>query len=284
MKNRSLLLAVVGLVLMSLLAACGGAKKSDENNTGTKSPAAQAGDGSLERVKKAGKLVVAIDATYPPMEYVDEKDGKTFVGFDVDFAKALAKQLGVEAEFKNIGWDGIIPGLKAKQYDVIVSSMNITDDRKSEVNFVQYVAMSQVFVSAKNGTAVKTEKDLAGKTVAVQDGTTSHDYMKDVVANKVKDAKIITFPNATDAFLALKSKQADVIVVDEPVGLYYASKDAATYAVTGRAMDPEPVGIAIRKEDKELMDALEKAVQAVKSDGTFGKINQTWFGNVELGK
>lgn len=274
MKNRSLLMAISGLALMSVLAACSGAKTSTGNT-----PAAG------EQGKPVSKLVVAIDATYPPMEFIDEKDGKTPVGFDVDLANALGKEMGVPVEFKVVDWNSIISGLQAKQYDAIISSMNITPERQKEVNFIEYVKMSQLFVSLKGGPVVTKDTELSGKTVAVQDGTTSHDYMKDLMTNKVKDVKnLVTFPGATDAFMALKAKQADVIVVDEPVGLYYASKDAATYVVTGHAIDPEPVGIALRKDDTALKAALEKALSTVKSNGTFKQINTKWFGSVELGK
>lgn len=273
MKNRFVALAVSSLVLASVLAACGGAKP-------TQGTPAAGGDKA-----PVSKLVVAIDATYPPMEFIDEKDGKTPIGFDVDLATALGKEMGVPVEFKVVDWNSIIPGLQAKQYDVIMSSMNITPEREKEVNFIEYVKMSQVFVSPKGGTAISKDTELSGKTVAVQDGTTSHDYMTDLMANKVKDvAKLVTFPGATDSFMALKAKQADVIVVDEPVGLYYASKDAAAFAITGRAIEPEPVGIALRKDDTALKAALEKALQTVKSNGTFKTINTTWFGSVELGK
>lgn len=257
-------MAACSLLLATVLAACGG-------TSGGKAP--------------VSKLVVAIDATYPPMEYVDEKDGKTFIGFDVDLAKALAKEMGVEVEIKNVEWNSIIPGLQAKQYDAIISSMNITEERAKEVDFIEYVKMSQVFVSLKGGTQVTKESELSGKNVAVQDGTTSHEHMDEVMKSKVKDVKqLLTFPGATDAFLALKAKQADVIVVDEPVGLYYAGKDAASFVISGRAIEPEPVGIALRKGETELKAALEKALAKVKSSGEFKKINTTWFGSVELGK
>jgi polar amino acid transport system substrate-binding protein len=273
MKNRSLLMAVSSLVLASVLAACSGTKAPE------KAPA------TGDQAKPVSKLVVAIDATYPPMEFIDEKDGKTPIGFDVDLAKALGKEMGVPVEFKVVDWNSIIPGLQAKQYDAIISSMNITPERAKEVNFIEYVKMSQVFVSPKGGTQVTKDTELSGKTVAVQDGTTSHDYMKDLMANKVKDVKALTtFPGATDSFMALKAKQADVIVVDEPVGLYYASKDSASFAITGRAIEPEPVGIALRKDDAALKAALEKALATVKSNGKFKEINTTWFGSVELGK
>lgn len=262
MKKSSRLLMVILLLVSVALTACSGSASG------------------MDRIKKAGKIVIAVDTTYPPMEYVE--NGKT-VGFDVDLANAIAKKLGVQAEFQTVQWDGIIAGLKAKRYDIIMSSMNITDDRKKEANFVEYVRMSQVFV-AKKGTNVASEKDLAGKVVLVQDGTTSHDWVKEAKEKRGVAVKEITsFSGATEAFTALKNGRGDVIVIDEPVGLYYAAKDAATFAITGRAMDPEPVGIAVRLEEKDLHAALDKAVKELQADGTLKKISEQWFGK-ELGK
>ncbi|MFZ5813857.1 MAG: substrate-binding periplasmic protein [Bacillota bacterium] len=270
MKKSSVSLAVILLLVMSVLAACGGAKQSGS---------AGGGDGSLDRVKKAGVLKVAIDASYPPMEFVD-KDGKTYIGFDVDYATELAKKLGVKAQFENVAWDGILTGLKAGKYDVIMSSMNITEERLKEVNFVEYAQMAQNFVSRK-GFDVKTEKDLAGKIVAVQAETTSHMWADEQKAKGIAIKEINSFPGATDAFLALKNERADVVVIDEPVARYYAKLDG--HKVTGQAMGAEPVGIAIRKEDVDLMKALEQAVKDTKADGTFKKLSEKWFGS-ELGK
>lgn len=273
MKKSSRFLLVILLLASVALAACGG-KKSE-------TPAAS-GDGSLDRVKTAKKLVVAIDAAYPPMEFVDA-DGKTYIGFDIEYGRALAKKLGVEAEFKAVDWDGILTGLKAKHYDVIISSMNITEERLKEVAFVEYVKMSQVFVS-REGVEVKTEKDLAGKIIAVQAETTSHIMVDELKAGKVKEIKEIrSFKTATDAFTELKNKRADVIVIDEPVGRYYAKDDTKAYKITGQAVAPEPVGIAIRKEDVQLQTALTKAVADLKSDGTYLELSKKWFGG-ELGK
>lgn len=285
MKKTSALLLTILLLTMTILAACGGAQKSG----GESKPAAPAGgeakpsgDGSLDRVKKAGVLKVAIDASYPPMETIDA-DGKTFIGFDVDYAKALAAKLGVKAEFQNVNWDGILTGLAGGRYDVIISSMNITPERQKEVNFVEYVKMSQVFVS-RPGVEVKSEADLAGKIIAVQAGTTSENLVNELKKSKVPNIKEIrSFPLATDAFLELKNKRADVIVVDEPVGRYYAKEDTANFKVTGQAVTPEPVGVAIRKSDVELMKAIEKAVADLKADGTLTKLSNQWFGG-ELGK
>lgn len=276
MKKSSRFLTVFLLLAAVALTACGGAKSTDSG----KQPAAASGDGSLDRVKKAGKLVVAVDTTYPPMEYVD---GNKIVGYDVDLAKAIGKKMGVEVEFQSVDWDGILTGLLGKRYDVIMSSMNITPERSEKVNFVEYAKMSQVFVS-KKGTDVKAEKDLSGKVVVVQADTTSHEWVEKLKADKIKDIKEVrSFKGATDAFLEVKNGRGDVIVIDEPVGLYYAKKDAATFAVTGRAMDAEPIGVAIRKEDNDLKAAIDKAVQDLRADGTYKKIADEWFGG-ELGK
>jgi len=232
-------------------------------------------DGSLERVKKAGKLLVAIDATYPPMEFVDS-DGKTVIGFDVDMATKIAEKLGVRVEFVVMDWDGIIPGLLGKRYDMIMSTMNITPERQQQVNFVEYAKLSQVFVSGK-GTNVRSEQDLTGKVIAVQAETTSQDYVEGVKATaKWKDMR--TFKGATDAFLEVKNGRADVIVIDEPVGRYYARLDSATFTVTGQAMDPEPVGIAIRKDDVDLAKAVDQAYTELMDAGTVSQISWYWFG------
>lgn len=238
---------------------------------------AHAADG-LEAVKKSGKLRIAIDATYPPMES-EGMDGKP-TGFDIDFANDLAKRLGVKADFVVMNWDGILAGLTSGRYDVIISSMNITPERAKQVDFVEYVRMSQLFVT-KPGQEVKSEKELAGKIVAVQADTTSHQFVDAVKAKGLPIKEIKAFKTMTDAFAALKSNQAQVIVTDEPVGRYYA-KGEKGFVISGRAMAPEPVGVAMRKGDGKLKDAIAKAVEAMKADGTMKKISHNWFGT-ELG-
>ena len=234
---------------------------------------------AVARVKNAGKLVIAIDATYPPME--SEGDGGKPVGFDIDFANEVTKRLGVKAEYVVMTWDGIIAGLASKRYDVIISSMNITDDRKKQVDFVEYLRMSQLFV-AKTGVTVAADKDLAGKVVAVQADTTSSEFVDKAQKAGVKIKEVKAFKLATEVFAAVKAGQAEVIVIDEPVGRYYAKQDPKTFVITGRAMAPEPVGVAFRKDDADLRAAVEGIVDAMQKDGTLKKMSTTWFGG-ELG-
>jgi polar amino acid transport system substrate-binding protein len=229
--------------------------------------------GGVTRVKQA------IDATYQPMES-EGPDGKP-VGFDIDFANEVAKRLGVKAEFTVMNWDGILAGLNSKRYDAIISSMNITPERQKQVDFVEYVKMSQLFV-AKKGVAVTSEKDLAGKAVAVQADTTSMEFVEKAKKGGVALKDMKAFKLATDAFAAVKANQADVIVIDEPVGKYYAKQDPSTFAITGRAMAPEPVGVAVRKDDSDLTRQIGEIVDQMKKDGTLKKLQTKWFGG-ELG-
>jgi len=223
------------------------------------------------------KIKFATDATYPPMEF-EGKDGKV-VGFDIDLAKAFAKKMGQEPEFMVMAWDGILAGLSSGRYDLIISSMNITPDRQKAVDFVQYMTMSQVFVTKVGAPEIKEEKQLAGLNVAVQADTTSHEMVKKALTDKkipIKDIK--AFKGATDAFAALKAGQASVIVIDQPVGLYYTKLDPKTFKISGHATAGEPVGIAIRKNQSDLKKKLEAALSEIKKDGTFRALSIQWFG------
>ncbi len=229
----------------------------------------------LDGVKKAGKLRVAVDTTYPPMEFEDTT-GK-IIGLDVDLARELAKVLKVEAEFIVMPWDGILAGLQSNRYDIIMSSMNVTPERAAQVNFVPYISMGQVFVVKQKAPMVTKDTDLAGKTVAVQVDTTSFTAVEAIKKGGVKIKAIKTFPGATETFSALKANQADVIVTDEAVGRYYTGLDAKTFVVSGNAIKPEPIGIAVRKSDAKLFKALEEAVKTIKANGTYARIYKQWL-------
>jgi len=227
------------------------------------------------RVTKAGVFKVAIDATYPPMEF-EGPDGKA-TGFDVDFANELAKRLHARADFQVMNWEGILAGLASQRYDVIISSMNVTDERKQVADFVEYLQMAQVFVT-KPGAPVKSNAELSGKVVVVQADTTSFNAVQRAKTDGVAIKDIKAFQLATEAFQALKAGQGEVIVIDEPVARYYVKQDPKSFAISGQALAPEPVGIAVRKADADVRDALRAAVDEVKHDGTFQRISEKWFG------
>jgi ABC-type amino acid transport substrate-binding protein len=240
---------------------------------------AQGADKTLERLRKAGKVLIAMDATYPPMEF-EGKDGKV-TGFDVEFATELAKRLGLKAEFVVMGWDGILAGLTSNRYDMIVSAMNITPERQRQVDFVEYAKMSQLFISTK-GHKVTNDKELAGKVVATQADTTSSQYIEKIKASGVAIKAVKSFKMAPECFAAVRAGQAEVIVVDEAVGRFFVKQDPGTFMVTGRAMAPEPIGIAVKKGDAEFVKELSQRVDDMKKDGTLKRLSDAWFGG-ELG-
>lgn len=230
----------------------------------------------LDSVIKNKKLRIAVDTTYPPMEFEDAS-GK-IIGLDVDLAREIGKILKVEVEFIVMPWDGILAGLESNRYDVIMSSMNITPERKQRVNFVAYLSMGQVFVVKKSGKPVKSEKDLNGRVVAVQADTTSYNALENFQKAGIKIKEIKAFKGETETFSALKSNQADSIITDEAVGLYYTKLDSKTFVISSEAIKPEPIGIAVKKSDVKLLHALESAVDAIKKNGQFAKIYKQWLG------
>ncbi|MBC7539241.1 MAG: amino acid ABC transporter substrate-binding protein [Bacteriovorax sp.] len=229
----------------------------------------------LDAIVKSGKLRVAVDTTYPPMEFQAD-DGK-IIGLDVDLAREIAKVLKVDVDFIVMPWDGILAGLQSNRYDIIMSSMNVTDERKLQVNFVPYIMMGQVFVVKKKALPLKNEKDLKGLVIAVQADTTSFTAVEAFQKSGIAIKEIKAFKGATETFSALKSNQADVIVIDEAVGLYYAGLDQKSFQVSGQAMKPEPIGIAVKKTDTKLLKAIETAMKTIKDNGAFAKVYKQWL-------
>ena len=227
-------------------------------------------------IKSAGKIVFCTDATYPPEESLQ---GSTFVGSDIDIATAVAAQMGVKASFKNIGFDAIIPALKAKKCDAIISGMNDTAARRKQVDFVDYLSVGQsLMVKKGNPEHITTLAGLSGKSVSVETGTTNRDFLAAESAKLVKAGKkainIKTFPKDTDAAAALKAGRVDAYFGDSPVAVYYADRDKS-FAIGGAPISPIPIGIAIRKGDP-LTAATHKAITAIIANGTMKKIVAKW--------
>jgi serine/threonine protein kinase/ABC-type amino acid transport substrate-binding protein len=235
-------------------------------------------DGSLDRVKTAGKIVIAIDTNYPPMEFL--KDGQ-LTGFDFELAEQVAARLAVKADFQIVHWDWpeVPQGLNQGKCDMVISSWTITNQRKQDAAFVEYLSMRQVFV-CKRGVVVNNEKDLAGKRVAVGADTVQHNYLKAVQEKGIAFKDLIVLMGGEDPFPYMKKGRADVTIVDEPVASYHARQDA-DFVVTGsigHALIPPPVGMVFRPKDIQLQEAVAQAIGAMKADGFFDRILEKWFG------
>lgn len=235
----------------------------------TTPPAAAAGP-NIDRIKKAGKLVVLMDATFRPMEFKDESGN--IVGFDVDVADAFAKSLGVKLEIQNINWDGIFVGLQQGKGDMILSSVTITDERKKEMAFSQpYYAAGQMIVVPADNTTIKGPNDLKGKTVAVQIDTTGQE-----AAEKIGGLEIRKFDGGAETMLAVEQGKVDAGVIDAMVALDFVRNHPKVKVADRKPFTSEDIGAAFRKDAEDLVKAFNDFVTAAKKDGTYDKILQKW--------
>jgi ABC-type amino acid transport substrate-binding protein len=233
-------------------------------------------DESLERVRAAGRLVIATDPTYPPMEF---RQGGDLAGLDIDLARRLADRLGVRAEFRTLGywdWQHVTGRLNDGEFDVVISTVTVTEERRRQVEFVEYWAVPFAFI-CRRGVAVRREDDLAGKVVAVQDDTVAHKLAVGIRRRGVAIKQIAVFPGAAEPLDAVREGQADVTIAHEPVGRSAAAADARL-AVTGLVGQADPVAIVLRPQDRQLREAVAEAVAALKDDGTIAEITGRWLG------
>jgi glutamine transport system substrate-binding protein len=232
------------------------------------------GCGKQEAPKAAKVLKVGSEAAFAPFEFQDEAT-KDYTGFDIDLIKAIGKQMGAEVQIQNMGFDGLIPALEANNIDVAISAMTITSERSQKVSFSKpYYKSGLTMVVRNDNNTIKSFKDLEGKKIAVQMGTTGADEAK-----KVKNAQIREFNSAPEAFLELKAGGVDAVVNDKPVNEYYISKSGNKDAKTvGEPLTAEDYGIAASGKNKELAAQIDKALEELKKNGEYEKIYVKWFG------
>lgn len=236
-------------------------------------PAGAAGDDSLARVRAAGVLKIGVDDAFPPMEYRNEKG--ELIGFDVDLANEVGRRLGIAIEWVPTAWDGVILALQAGKFDIIWSTMTITEERAKKVDFSPpYIYGAQIIAVREQEKSINGVADLAGKVIGSQLGSTGEEAAKKLQG--LKELKL--YGQYTDAFTDLAIGRIQALVVDEFVGRYYIAKRPGVYRVLSERLSEEEIGIAFRKEDKALREAVCAAVEAMKADGTYGAISTKWFG------
>ena len=223
----------------------------------------------------ARTIVIAQDATWPPMEFVDEN--KQIIGFDTDYMKAAAKEAGFEAVFKNVAWDGIFAGLDSGQYDAVCSSVTITDERKKAMDFtIPYFKVRQALVVPKTSSA-KTLEEMKGKTLGGQIGTTGYFAIK-----KVEGITPKSYDEIGLAMEDLFNGRIDGVVCDDPVAAQYALQKAeyAAKLKIAAVLDTgdEFYGVAVKKGNQEVLDLLNKGIKAVQDKGLEKELRTKWIG------
>jgi polar amino acid transport system substrate-binding protein len=218
-------------------------------------------------------VTVATDATWPPMEMVNQD--KNIVGFDIDFLNAVAKEAGFTVKYQNTAWDGIFAGIAAGKYDAIISSVTITEERKKSMDFsMPYINAGQILIVPKASTAVVVA-DLKGKNVGAQIGTTGAFAVK-----KVEGVTLRTYDEIGLAFEDMAAGRIVGVVCDTPVAADYAlqrDEYKDKFKIVGEPFTEEYYGIVVKKGDKELLDLINKGIKAVQAKGIDKKIEAKWL-------
>ena len=260
---RSLLLASVMLLVAFAAMACD--DDEDENGGGAAVPELQ--DGTLQ---------VGADIAYAPMEFFEEGT-ENAMGLSIDLGTALGEELGVDVEFINTGWDGIIPALEAERFDVIISSMTITEERQQELDFIPYfTAGTGILVQAGNPQDIQNLADLCGRSVAVQVGTIQVEQVEAQNEECDEPISISTFDLNPLAVEQVKLGRADAVLADFPVAGNDARLSEGELEVVGEQFESAPYGIGLRKDSSELNAAIGDALQAIMDSGKYDEVLADW--------
>ncbi len=233
--------------------------------------AACGGSDTMDRIEKTGKLVVGTSADYAPYEYHKMIDGKdTIVGFDIKIVEEISKDLGVQLEIVDMGFDGLLQALNTDKVDIVIAGMTPDEDRKKAVDFsmIYYEAQQGVLVRAEDKDSIKTIDDLKGKKVGVQLGTVQEKIGK----TQVKDATLVTLGKIPDLMMELKNKKVDALIVELPVANgYVANNNDLALSEIHVEDDTGGSAIAIKKNNQKLVDEINKTLERIKNDGTIDK-------------
>jgi polar amino acid transport system substrate-binding protein len=285
-RNRAALGLVAVAALVLSLSACG-EKKNESSTPGGQSTSKVTVDQALAgkvpaAIKSDGKIIVGSDTSYAPSEFLDT-DGKTAIGFDVDLFSAVAQKLGLKSEFQSAKFADIIPGVQSGKYEAGVSSFTINADRMKEVNMISYFSAGTQW-AAKKGVTINPD-DMCGKKVAVQTATVQVDDLT-ARSKKCTDAgkpaiTIDQYQAQSDATTAVVSGKDDAMLADSPVCAYAVKQTNGQLALAGNIYDSAPYGMVVAKEQTQFAEALQGAVKALVSDGTYKNILSKW--GVEAG-
>lgn len=228
----------------------------------------------LHSIKERGTIRVGLEGTYPPFNYVNAKG--ELVGFEVDFAKALAERLGVEAEFVPTKWDGMLAGLATKRFDVIINQVTITPERKKRYDFTQPYTVSgmQIITREELQDQFQGAQDLAGVAVGVGLGTNYQQWLNE----HVPEADVRTYQDDPTKLQDLRVGRIDAVINDRLMVGFLLEKSGGGIVAAGEPFAKQRAGIALRQGNPKLLEALNGAIDDMRQDGTLAEISNKWFG------
>ncbi len=263
--HKYLGLLLIIFLLVSSIMGCAGQESDETNNP--------AGDPSLN-TKAEGVLTIGMCATWPPFEYRDENG--ELIGFDIDMANEICKELSLKAEFKDADWQGLVPSLQKGDYDILISCFAASESREETVAFSDvYYDLPSTIVIQEGNSEIQSIEDLKNKTIGVQLGTA--DEMAAEELNKqlgFKELKKYKLP--PDEFLDLKQGGIEAVVVGLPYAVQ-TIRDQGGFTIVGEPFAPQPVVMLVRNDNQELLTYINQSLSRMKEDGTYDSLIQKWF-------
>lgn len=273
-KVAAILMALA--LIVTAFAACSGDKntdpsKADSSNADT-SNSADANSVKYTARKDDGKLIMATNATFPPYEY---KDGDKIVGIDAEVAEKIAEKLGKELVIEDVEFGSIIAGVQTGKFDIGMAGMTVTPEREKSVNFTKSYAKGVQAVIVTEDSPIKSLDDLKGDgsmKFGVQQDTTGDIYASDTAENGgYGEENVIRFKAATDTVQALKSGKVDAVIIDNEPAKSFVASTSGLKILDGAWVD-EDYAVCVAKENTELLNQVNKALDELKADGTLQQI------------
>ena len=219
-------------------------------------------------------ILVVTNPEYPPFEFVDS-DGK-IAGYEIDMMNEIAKIAGFEIEYQAIAFDAVIPAVITNPTTIGLSGISITEERKLNINFTQGFIDAGLALIVKVDSDIKSEADLPGKVIGAQLGTTS-DFKAEEITGK---DNVATYKSFIEAVKDLQGSKVDAVIVDKPVGLAILSElNDSNLQILDMEMAADYYGIAINKNNTELLEKIDAAITVMKENGFFDELNIKYFGN-----
>lgn len=215
------------------------------------------------------KIYVGTNAEFPPFEYLENGE---ITGFDMDLVHEIGKIVDADIKIVDMAFDGLLPALQMKKVDLVIAGMTANEERMKTVSFTQpYYTASQVIIVKEGDNSIKSFDDLKGKKVGVMLGFTG-----DMVVSDIDGVKIERFNAAYAGIMALQAGKVEAIVLDSEPAKNYVAQNKGLVLADADA-EQEEYAIAVRKNDKELLEKVEKALTEIKENGTYDKLIQKYF-------
>ena len=215
------------------------------------------------------KIFVGTNAEFPPFEYLDKGE---VTGFDIELVNEIGKVMDADVKVLDMSFDGLLPALQMKKVDLVIAGMTATEERKKTVSFTQpYYTASQVIIVKEGNNSIKSFDDLKGKKVAVMLGFTG-----DTIVSEIEGVSIERFNAAYAGIMALQADKVEAVVLDSEPAKNYVKQNPGLILAEADA-EQEEYAIALRKNDKALLEKVEKALAEIKANGTYDALIKKYF-------